>query len=89
MDELASALHVNRVQLYRKVKALSGYTVTELLRNYRLGLARQRLRAGQSVADVADAVGFESASYVARCFREPYGLTPTAYQRGQEPTPAK
>ncbi|GAB3758959.1 hybrid sensor histidine kinase/response regulator transcription factor [Spirosoma pomorum] len=89
VDELASALHVNRVQLYRKVKALSGYTVTELIRNYRLGLARQRLRAGASVADVADAVGFESASYFARCFREQYGLTPSAYQRGQEPTPAK
>jgi signal transduction histidine kinase/DNA-binding response OmpR family regulator/ligand-binding sensor domain-containing protein len=88
VDELASALQLSRVQLYRKVKALTGFTVTELMRNYRLGQARQRLRTGQSVADVADAVGFESASYFARCFREQYGLTPTAYQRGEEPAPS-
>ncbi|WP_288429373.1 helix-turn-helix domain-containing protein [uncultured Spirosoma sp.] len=87
VEELASALQLSRVQLYRKVKALTGFTVTELLRTYRLGQARQQLRTTASVADVAEAVGFESTSYFSRCFREQYGLTPTAYQRGEEPTP--
>lgn len=86
VEELATALHLSRVQLYRKVKALTGFTVTELVRNYRLGQARQRLRTTASVADVAEAVGFESASYFARCFRDQYGLTPTAYQRGEDPS---
>jgi len=88
VEELTSALQLSRVQLYRKVKTLTGFTVTELLRNYRLGQARQQLRTTASVADVAEAVGFESASYFARCFREQYGLTPTAYQRGEESMPS-
>ena len=88
VEELTSALQLSRVQLYRKVKTLTCFTVTELLRNYRLGQARQQLRTTASVADVAEAVGFESASYFARCFREQYGLTPTAYQRGEESMPS-
>ncbi len=87
VEELASALQLSRVQLYRKVKALTGFTVTELLRNYRLGQARQQLRTTASVADVSEAVGFENTSYFTRCFREQYGLTPIAYQRGEESMP--
>ncbi|GAB3702543.1 hybrid sensor histidine kinase/response regulator transcription factor [Spirosoma flavus] len=81
VEELARTMELSRVHLYRKVKALSGLTAVELLRNYRLGQARHLLRENHSVADVAQAVGFDDAGYFTRCFREQYGLTPTAYQQ--------
>ncbi|WP_317171798.1 response regulator transcription factor [Spirosoma validum] len=80
VEELAQVMGLSRVHLYRKVKALSGLTATEWLRNYRLKQATRLLQAGSSVSDAAYQVGFESPAYFAKCFRELYGLTPTDFQ---------
>ncbi|GAB3987501.1 hybrid sensor histidine kinase/response regulator transcription factor [Spirosoma daeguense] len=88
VEAMAEAMQLSRVHLYRKVKAVSGLTATELLRNYRLGQSRPLLRQRRTVADVAEAVGFDDAGYFTRCFREQYGLTPTAYQQGDNPLQA-
>ena len=80
VEELARAMGLSRVHLYRKVKALSGLTATEWLRHYRLKQATRLLEAGCSVSDAADQVGFESPAYFAKCFRALYGLTPTEFQ---------
>jgi AraC-like DNA-binding protein len=68
------------MQLYRKLKALTGQTPNEFVRGYRLRQAADRLDAkAGTVAEIAYAAGFNSLSYFSKCFREQYGVSPSEY----------
>ncbi|GAB4018796.1 helix-turn-helix transcriptional regulator [Spirosoma koreense] len=77
LDQLMRELGMSRTALFRKVKALTGLTAHERLRNYRLKQAAQRLRPGVSVRETAYQVGFERAAYFSKCFRERYQVSPS------------
>ncbi|GAB3702321.1 hybrid sensor histidine kinase/response regulator transcription factor [Spirosoma flavus] len=79
LDQLMDELGMSRATLFRKVKALTGLTAHELLRNYRLKQAAQLLRSGASVGEAAFQVGFESPSYFSKCFRELYQVSPSDF----------
>ncbi|MBD2705423.1 response regulator [Spirosoma sp. BT702] len=79
LDQLMDELGMSRATLFRKVKALTGLTAHELLRNYRLKKAAQLLRSGASVGEAAFQVGFESPSYFSKCFRELYQVSPSDF----------
>ncbi len=77
VERLGSELGLSRVQLYRKVKALTGHTPVELLRKARLAKGRRLVETTDlSVAEIAYEVGFASPSYFNKCFKEEYGVTP-------------
>ena len=77
VEDIGREVGLSRVQLYRKVKAMTGTSVVDLLRKARLTKARRLLEAhGQSVSEVAYEVGFSSPSYFTKCFREEYGILP-------------
>ena len=77
VDDLAAYMNLSRVQLYRKVKAVSGSSPVELLRTARLNRAYQLLlTTDKSVSEVAYAVGFTAPSYFTKCFKEEYGMVP-------------
>lgn len=80
VEMLAEALGVDRSQLYRQVHAATGGTPSALLRTARLERAAALLReeAG-TVGEIAYAVGFQSASYFSKRFREHFGVSPKAY----------
>ncbi len=77
VEDLASDMNLSRVQLYRKVKAVTGSTPVELLRSARLSRAYQLLlTTDKSISEVAYQVGFTSPSYFTKCFKEEYGMLP-------------
>ncbi len=77
MDELGEELGLRRVQLYRKVKALTGVSPVELLRQMRLQQAYVLLgNTTKTVAEIAFEVGFNTPGYVSKCFKEQYGKLP-------------
>ena len=77
VEELAADMSLSRVQLYRKVKAVTGSSPVELLRTARLKRAYQLLlTTDMSVSEVAYAVGFTAPSYFTKCFKEEYGMVP-------------
>lgn len=77
VEDLASDMNLSRVQLYRKVKAVTGSSPVELLRTARLNRAYQLLlTTDKSVSEVAYAVGFAAPSYFTKCFKEEYGFLP-------------
>ena len=80
METFAAALAISRVQLYRKLKALTDQAPTDFVRTLRLRRAAQLL-AGQAgnVAEVAYAVGFNNLSYFSKCFRELHGHAPSEH----------
>jgi transcriptional regulator GlxA family with amidase domain len=80
VDEMAAGVFMGVRQLQRKLKALTGQTPSTLLRAYRLRRARDLLRTGMAVGQVADAVGFSSPAYFSTCFKAQFGTTPGAFQ---------
>ena len=77
VDDLAAKMNLSRVQLYRKVKSITGSSPVELLRTTRLKRAYQMLlTTDKSVSEVAYAVGFTAPSYFSKCFKEEYGIVP-------------
>ena len=77
VEDLAADMNLSRVQLYRKVKAVTGSSPVELLRTARLNRAYQLLlTTDKSVSEVAYIVGFTAPSYFTKCFKEEYGFVP-------------
>jgi AraC-like DNA-binding protein len=78
VDDLAAAMSLSRVQLYRKVKAVSGASPVELLRTARLNRGYQLLVKGdKTVSEVAYEVGFTAPSYFTKCFKDEFGISPS------------
>lgn len=81
VDDLAADMNLSRVQLYRKVKAISGSSPVELLRTARLNRGYQLLlTTGKNVSEVAYDVGFTSPSYFTKCFKDEFGVSPSDMQ---------
>lgn len=78
MDDLGADMGISRVQLYRKVKAMTGMSPVELLKEMRLQRAMKLLKAtDKTVAEVAYEVGFGTPGYFSSCFKKQYGKYPT------------
>ena len=77
VEDIAADMNLSRVQLYRKVKMLSGSSPVELLRTARLNRGYQLLlTTDKTVSEVAYAVGFSAPAYFTKCFKEVYGMLP-------------
>ncbi len=77
VEDIASDMHLSRVQLYRKVKALTGSTPVELLRRARLTRGRRLLETtSKNISEVAYEVGFSAPSYFTKCYKDEFGTLP-------------
>lgn len=77
VEDLAADMNLSRVQLYRKVKAITGSSPVELLRTARLNRGYQLLLTSDlSISEVAYQVGFTAPSYFTKCFKEEFGMLP-------------
>lgn len=77
VERIGDEIGLSRVQLYRKVKALTGHSPVEMLRKARLMRARHLLRTTEkSVSEVAYSVGFSTPSYFSKCYKDEFGENP-------------
>ena len=77
VEDIGKQIGLSRIQLYRKVKAMTGSSVVDLLRKARLAKAKRLLESrSMSVSEVAYDVGFSAPSYFTKCFKEEYGMLP-------------
>jgi len=77
VSELAREMGMSRSNLLRKVKSLSGQSVSQFIRQIKLEHAMELLkRTSLNVSEVSFKVGFTSTSYFIKCFREHYGYPP-------------
>ena len=77
VEEIGKQIGLSRVQLYRKVKAMTGSSVVDLLRKARLAKAHRLLESrSMSISEVAYEVGFSAPSYFTKCFKDEYGILP-------------
>lgn len=82
VEALASALHMSRTSLHRKLVSSIGQSPGEFIRGIRLQMANQLLREGAgSVSEIAYSVGFVSLSGFSRAYREQFGESPSSSRR--------
>ena len=77
VETISSALGLSRVQMYRKVKQLTGQSPVEIIRVTRLKKAERLLKTTQmTVSEISYDVGFSSPSYFSKCFKDYFGVQP-------------
>ena len=87
VDELSIVVGMNRSQLYRKLKALTGKSTVAYLRSRRLHEAHRLLLIGElNVSEVGYEVGFSSPSYFSKAFSTEFGHSPTEIKNKKNPT---
>ncbi len=80
IEDFGGEMGVSRMQLHRKLKALTGQSATEFLRTQRLKLALKLLKEKKiSISEVGYTVGFNDPSYFTKCFKHEFGSSPSEY----------
>ncbi|RPI66883.1 MAG: AraC family transcriptional regulator, partial [Ignavibacteriales bacterium] len=78
IEQFGEEVGMSRMQLHRKLKALSGKSATNFLRSVRLSKAKVMIKEQKgNISEVAYSVGFSSPQYFTRCFKEEFGYTPS------------
>lgn len=78
IEDVYQHLGISRVQLHRKLTALTGQSTSNFIRSFRLHKARKLLlETDKNVSEIAYDVGFIDPNYFTRVFVVEYGITPT------------
>ena len=78
IEQFGKEVGMSRVQLHRKLKALSGKSASSYLRTVRLTKAKKMIEEQKgNISEVAYSVGFSSPQYFTRCFKEEFGYPPS------------
>jgi DNA-binding response OmpR family regulator len=80
-EKIAREVGVSRIQFYRKIKALTGQTVSQFIRSVRLRHAARLLPdQNLTVSEIAYKAGFSAPNHFASYFKEYFGITPSDYR---------
>jgi len=81
-EDFAAGMFISRMQLHRKLTALTNQSVTDFVRDYRLNRAYTMLQNREgNVGEVADRTAFSSTKHFARVFKEKFGMSPSEVQK--------
>ena len=79
---LADEVGMSRMNLHRKLKALTGQTPSQFVCSMRLKRAAQLIEQNAgNVTEVAYEVGFSSSSYFTQCFKSEFGILPSEFSK--------
>lgn len=82
VERIGEEIGMSRVQLYRKVKAMTGMSPVELLRKSRVERGRHLIETTDlSISEIAYKVGFSAPSYFNKCFKDEYGTSPGEHRK--------
>ena len=80
VEQLSKDLCMERSGLYKKLNTLIDKSPSLFIRSIRLRRAADLIRkGGMNMAEIAEQVGFSSASYMSKCFQEEFGCKPSEY----------
>ena len=80
IDMLCAEVGISRANLHRKMKAMTGITATDFMRNIRMEqAARLLLEKKVNITQVAYSVGYSTLPYFSTAFKKHFGVTPTEY----------
>jgi len=84
VGDFAEALGISRSLLNKKLQSLAGQSAGQLMRSYRMNLAREmiiqnRRTRAMNISEIAYEVGFNDSKYFTRCFTKQFGVSPSAF----------
>ncbi|HTJ51084.1 MAG TPA: ATP-binding protein [Cyclobacteriaceae bacterium] len=80
VETLSAEMHLSRTQLLRKLKALTGLSPNEFIKDLRLKRAAELiLSKADTISQIGYAVGFNDQSYFTKCFKKQFGVAPSEY----------
>lgn len=81
VEDLAQQLHISRVQLYRKVKALLGISISDYINSQKLAKAKSMLQDSKlNISEIAYQLGYSSPGYFSTSFKNKYGISPKQFR---------
>lgn len=82
LEDLAERFSISESYLSRSFKDIIGIGIAEYINILRIRKAQELLEdSGLSIAEIAQAVGFESASYFGRVFQKHLAIPPSRYRK--------
>lgn len=82
VEDLADKMSISRVQLYRKVKAILGISISEYIQDFRLEKSKELLGNSKlSISEIAYSTGFSSPNYFSTSFKNKFGKTPKEFRK--------
>jgi signal transduction histidine kinase/DNA-binding response OmpR family regulator/GrpB-like predicted nucleotidyltransferase (UPF0157 family) len=83
VEKLSQELGMSRVQLFRKMSALTNKNVTDYIAEYKLQKAKILLKEQEkNIAEIAYELGFSTPSYFTTFFKQKTNQTPTDWRNG-------
>ena len=80
IDDISEYVCVSKIQLYRKIKAITGLTPADIVKTTRLQVAEEMLVSQKyTITEICFYVGFSDPKYFSKCFKEQYGVSPSEY----------
>ncbi len=80
VETIASEMGLSRSAFYKKTKSLTGFAPIDLIKEFRLSRAKELLETTNlSIAEVAFRSGFADSSYLGKCFKKRYGVSPREF----------
>jgi AraC-like DNA-binding protein len=80
VEKMSREMAMSRTNMHRKIKAITGFPPSELIRNIRLRKAATLiLNRVDSVSNISFMVGFEDQSYFSKSFKKQFGVPPSEY----------
>lgn len=83
LERMAACAGLSRAAFAKRFHELAGQTPGQVLLGLRMREACRRLKEGETVAEVAEAVGYQSLAAFTRAFDKVVGLPPGAYRRSR------
>ena len=81
VEKMASEMNMSRASLHRKLKSITGFPPSELIRSIRLRKAAKLiLNKVDTVSQIALLVGFNDYSHFSKSFKKHFGVAPTSYE---------
>lgn len=81
MSDLSQELNLSRSQLYRKVKALLGQSIADIIQDFRLKKAEEFLISGElTISEIAYEVGYSTPDYFSRVFKGKHNVVPSQFR---------
>lgn len=82
VDLLCKEMNMSKVQLYRKIKAITGSTINDFIQSVRIERAKDLLSATDlSLSEIAYKCGYSSSSYFSRNFKKAVGKSPSEWKK--------
>ncbi len=76
----STVMFMNRMQLHRKLKALTGLSTSEFIKQQRLKMAAKLIKSKElTVSEIGYSIGFNDPSYFTKCFKQEFGVTPKEF----------